>query len=209
MRITGYACEKCGREFQFEYDCKRHEEHCGVKHKFTCDKCGKSIEYSPDIYSDSYFEMEGCHTINLGRPGYGSGLDGCDVCFDLCDDCLIELINSFTIEGQEKVYNSGSNTFLSSEDWIRVHKGEMPDEEMEEKHMYSPRQIKAYQERFPVCDKVNIVEYSDGSKGSRCPFGAFGESDGNYGRNISSECFQCEQFKERNGEIKVIHDSNY
>jgi hypothetical protein len=82
---------------------------------FKCDKCGFEREYTPNS-----FDEEGCWNISLGRAGYGSTLDGCEVDFDLCDKCLRELVDSFTIEGQERVLNSGSNQYGSSEDWIKA-----------------------------------------------------------------------------------------
>jgi len=213
-----YICEKCDKEFNSQRECERHEENCQVIHNFLCDKCGKIIKYVLDMDGmngdniNLYWNSEECHHINLGRPGYGSGLDGCEVDFNLCDDCLRELIDSFTIEGQEKVINSGSNQYLSSEDWIRLHNGEMSDEEMEENHMYSPRQIKAYEERFPVCSNVKIIVYNDESSGARCPYGASGDKDGSTRNgNGDNHCFGCESFKEREEgqEIPIVKDKEY
>jgi hypothetical protein len=207
-KIETYACSNCDDTFDNEYECNKHEETCGKSIINTCDKCGCQEDVGDDEYG---WKSEGWYPINLGRPGYGSGLDGCDVAFLLCDDCLINFIQSFTVEGQEKVFNSGSNQYLSTEDWIRVEKGEMPDEEMEEKHMYSPRQIKAYEEQFPICDKVKIVEYKDGSRGSNCPLGAFGDEYGNCGLNPSTSCFNCEMYNKRHeGEkIDITHNEHY
>jgi len=209
-----YVCEKCEKEFNSERECGDHEKNCQVIHRFLCDKCGKTIEYCLDIESDNfntYWNSEECHRIDLGRPGYGSGLDGCEVNFNLCDDCLIELINSFTIEGREKVINSGSNQYLSSEDWIRLQKGEMSDEEMEENHMYSPRQNKAYEERFPICNRVEIIVYEDSSSGSRCPYGAFGDKiGGTKDSGGDNNCFECKSFKVRElgQEIPMVNDDH-
>jgi hypothetical protein len=101
---------------------EEHEKNCGVLHQFICDKCGEVIEYSDDVYSSHYSEREECHRFNEGQAGYGSGFDGCDIAFDLCDYCLSELVKSFTWEGQAALYNSGSNRHSSNEDWIRVHR---------------------------------------------------------------------------------------
>jgi hypothetical protein len=153
---------------------------------FVCDKCGQVITFS-----------ERCHHINLGRPGYGSGLDGCDVEFNLCDDCLIAFINTFTVEGQEKVHNSGSNAYLDTDTWIKLHKGEMSDEEKEEHGLISNRQRQAYYERYPVCSRVKIKEYNDGSKGSSCG-SAFGKGNGEADSlNVWTECYGCESFRQR------------
>lgn len=205
-KVEVYHCEKCDLEFNDEEECLEHESSCGKPIINKCDKCGTEEDVGDDEYG---WKSEGWYHIDLGRPGYGSGLDGCEVQFSLCDDCLISFIDSFTIEGQEKVINSGSNAYLSSEDWIRVHKGEMPDEEMEAKGMYSPRQIKAYEERFPTCSNVYINEYKDGSKGSRCNLNAFGDENGNCGLNVSSKCFDCSLYKKREDgeqvEVKFIY----
>lgn len=205
-----FYCERCNGEFNSKYECEEHEKNCGVTKKFVCDKCGKVTEYlkgTPRNADECFLQcnIEGCHTINLGRPGYGSKLDGCDVEFNLCDDCLVELIESFTLEGQANIHNSGSNTYGTNEEWIRYQKGEMTDEEIEEYGCYSPRQIKAYQERFPMCNKVKIIEYSDGSKGSRCINLAHGEEDGTCDKyNISNACYQCKYFEERGEKEEIL-----
>lgn len=82
---------------------------------FQCDKCGKESEYevSSDNYEDA-ITIEGCWSINLGQAGYGSGLDGSNVKFDLCDKCLCEFIETFKYKS--RIYNSGTN--YSYEDYI-------------------------------------------------------------------------------------------
>jgi ribosome-associated toxin RatA of RatAB toxin-antitoxin module len=87
----------------------------------------------------------------------------------------------------------------------------MPDEEMEEKGMYSPRQIKAYKERFPTCDKVSIIEYKDGSRVSRCIYWAFGDEHGQCGLNTSNKCFDCASYskREERQSILVKYDTTY
>lgn len=63
---------------------------------FQCDKCGKEFGYDPQsvTYHD-YILQQKCWTIDLGKAGYGSSLDGCDIKFDLCDDCLYEFVSTF------------------------------------------------------------------------------------------------------------------
>jgi hypothetical protein len=201
--INQYACEKCESLFDYEEECIEHKETCGTPNINKCDKCGSEEDVTNDEYG---WKSEGWYYIDLGRPGYGSGFDGCDVSFLICDNCLHDFVNSFTLEGQEKIHNSGSNQYLSTEDWLRVHRDEMPDEEMEEKGMYSPRQVKAYNERFPTCKNVKITEYKDGSRGSRCLRFAFGDRNGQCGINVSEECFGCTFYKKRNEgeEIEVV-----
>lgn len=76
--------------------------------KHQCYKCGKETEYNQDseIYTD-VIKSQSCWTIDLGQAGYGSALDGCEVKFDLCDECLDGIINTFL--HKDRIYNSGSN----------------------------------------------------------------------------------------------------
>lgn len=111
-----YYCEKCDYEFEDPNECMLHEKECQQERIHTCFKCGKETKY----IKDTMLENE-CWSIYLGRAGYGSGLDGCDVEFDLCDDCLIAFVNSFTKEGQDMVFNSGSNYYLSNEEYDKLH----------------------------------------------------------------------------------------
>lgn len=111
-----YWCEKCGEDFSNRDKCLDHEKKCNPIVIFKCDKCGKTIKYSKN--KNEYYSKQmknRCWSIDLGRAGYGSRLDGSDIDFDLCDDCLIEIINSFTPEGIEKIKNSGSNTYYEDE----------------------------------------------------------------------------------------------
>ena len=75
--------------------------------------------------------------------------------------------------------------------------------------MYSPSEIKAYEDRFPNCKHVEIKVYNDGSSNSECLFSAFGDENGSYGSNVSDKCFLCSCYEERTGEIKVVDLSNH
>lgn len=187
--------------FPSSSECEEHEVSCSTIETRWCYKCGKYEEWdSKDELA--FMHDERWHHIDLGRPGYGSSLDGCEVNFMICDDCLYAFVDSFVIEGQEKIHNSGSNADLPTDIWIKEAKGELTDEEYEECGMYSPRQIKVYQERFPQCKHVSIVEQGN-NRFSRCPYGAFGDSDGNADElNACSECFNCQAFKIRDGDIQ-------
>lgn len=117
-----------------------NEEDC------LCSKCGK-------------VQDEDMLKVDLGQAGYDSAFDGSFVRFNVCDNCLIEfkshpsesynfpdyldaprkyddflyrLVKSFPLEHQEPILNSGSNTYLSSEDWIRYESGEISDIEKHE-----------------------------------------------------------------------------
>jgi len=72
--------------------------------KFICSKCGTDINLENDKYG---YSLDRCHEIRLGRVGYGSIFDGCDLNFNLCDDCLYKFIQSFTEKGKNKVMQSG------------------------------------------------------------------------------------------------------
>ena len=69
-----------------------------------CIKCGKNKWQdirNDDIYSEKW------HNINLGKMGYGSYLDGYYVNFELCDKCLVEIIDSFIYK--DNIYKTGNN----------------------------------------------------------------------------------------------------
>ena len=77
--------------------------------KYICSKCGKSIELDDDYTDtdDKYeqeWDAEQFHMFSIPYVGYGSSFDGCNGEFTLCDDCLYELVDSFTAEGKEKVW---------------------------------------------------------------------------------------------------------
>lgn len=115
--IEKFICEKCDEEFDTKEVCLDHEKTCGLEHSFTCMKCGKTIKWVED---DGFAKckINGCWDFNLGRAGFGSSFDGCDLHMQVCDDCLRGFVDSFTIEGREHIFNSGSNTYGSKEDWI-------------------------------------------------------------------------------------------
>lgn len=203
---TSFGCEKCEEEFQSEEDCMKHEQNCSKIESRWCYKCGKTASWEKgDTWS--FAEEQSWHHFDIGQAGYGSGFDGCEIAFVLCDQCLSEFISSFVLEGQEKVDNSGSNCYLPTEVWLKEKRGELTDEEYEEWGMCSPRQEKAYKERFPVCNNVKIKAYKDGSRGSNCSRGASGDGEGKCRIDVSDECFGCTVFKQRKGEIEVFYQS--
>ena len=174
--------------------------------KFTCSKCGKELEVDNDYLDDDNkyaqaWDAEEFHKFHVGYCGYGSSFDGCNGDFTLCDDCLQELVSSFTMEGKEKVWNTGDNHDCDTETWIKFGNGELTDEEVETETPYlSKRQINAYKERYPLCDKVKNYIYNDESSGSHCHHCAFGELDGKLDScdNIFHDCFNCPDFNKRN-----------
>ncbi len=89
---TIYYCEKCGKSYTDSDACLEHENSCDNMVTFMCHKCGK-IETWYDNDRDSLVKKNSCHTVNLGYMGYGSKLDGKCIVFDICDDCLICMID--------------------------------------------------------------------------------------------------------------------
>ncbi len=106
-----FVCRRCGEYFDEFMDCVNHEKNCGNVSTFKCYKCGKEISWNNNDVGAIAIENR-CHYINLGRMGYGSELDGCDIEFQLCDDCLVEFIN--TLKLKDNIYNSGSNYYEES-----------------------------------------------------------------------------------------------
>lgn len=173
---------------------------------------------------------------SISYRGYGSIFDNCRFTVQLCKKCdkpeykewfyeepkmedycevyqyeekIEELINSFPIENQEYVWNGMDGYWMERQDWIDMQLGILPDEKYEEYGMYSPRQIKAYEERFTTCEHPVNVVYSDGSKGCWCPFGAHGEYGQQVSPNISDECYGCEYYKKRETPIKKMDRDTY
>ena len=110
--IKQYKCEICGEYFKDEQVCLEHENNCGKTIIHNCSKCGKKESY--DSKSNETFIIENqWHNFDLGKLGYGSKLDGCHIDFEICDDCLVDLIDSFTESKSESIYSSESG-FTSS-----------------------------------------------------------------------------------------------
>lgn len=126
---------------------------------------------------------------------------------------IIDFVNTFPIEGQELFWNrcayGACADNMDSQDWIDMQLGILPDEKYKEYGMYSPSEIKAYEERFPTCEHPVNVVYSDDSKGCWCPFGASGEYGQQISPNISDECYGCEHYKKRETPIKEMDRDTY
>lgn len=124
---------------------------------------------------------------------------------------IFDYVNKMPLAGQELFYNYYANGEcayynMDSQDWIDYELGILPHEKCKEYGMYSPQEIKAYNDRFPNCNNVEIKIYKDGSRGSKCFFGAFGDKEGNCDSNISDHCYMCSHYKERTGKIKVVDE---
>ncbi|PAD91666.1 hypothetical protein [Shouchella clausii] len=65
-----------------------------VAKTITCNKCGKSADIKEGDYSDLHFKREEFPTIELSF-GYGSKWDTERWSFNLCEECLESLVESF------------------------------------------------------------------------------------------------------------------
>lgn len=87
-----YQCENCNETFPNFYDCQDHEKRCGkVEIILRCDVCDKTETVdSNDIW---LFSKENrYHKVNISG-GYGSLLDGENVSFKICDQCVESIID--------------------------------------------------------------------------------------------------------------------
>ena len=163
------------------------------------------------------------HTYSIYGRGYGSDYDNFNSKFQLCDDCakdeyktwtdeechwegvmlcgevykyegnISALLKSFPLEAKELFYNrfaTGANAdTMKPQDWIDFQVGEL-----------------SYKERFPNCACVTVKKNKDGSQGSKCPYGAFGDEIGNADSNTSCKCYMCSYYKPRDGDINIIDE---
>ena len=128
------------------------------------------------------------------------------------EDNICEFISTLPIEGRELFYErfaseSGAG-HMSDQDWIDYELDILPHEKCKEYGYYSPQEKNAYKDRFSKCKHVEAKIYGDGSKGSKCFRNAFGDGNGNCELNISGECYLCDFFEERDGELKVVNVTN-
>lgn len=180
-------------------------------------------------------KKKGLHSYYIRGRGYGSMFDGQDCVLNLCADCdndsirvavdevpektelgeryiheseILDYVNSLPVEGRELFENRFSEVFhMEPQDWIDYELDELSDEKCHNYDLYSPKDISAYNERFPVCMHVANVLWDDGSRGAWCPFGAHGD----YGpevHSVSTECAKCRYFGRREGNTPEISGSD-
>ena len=166
-----------------------------------CDCCGKGFEPDPDGFDN------GVKTLSASF-GYGSDFDEETWVWEMCTDCLIEMIKTFkypprgfmspwSLGDVEKDRQKVFDKWKKTGEWD--HFMDYTDEEIEALGFYSPRQDKAYEERFPVCGNRYIVKWSDGSGGIECPRGV-----DEHGNN-RDQCLNCELFRnEPNKELPIV-----
>lgn len=178
------------------------------------------------------------HIYPVSCRGYGSIYDMMDTRFQCCDECdipefekwffenpiiddyvenykyednIYRLIKNLPLESQE-LFENRFNTEdypMEPQDWIDYELGELPHEKCNEYSLYSPEEKTAYREKFSTCEQVVNVVYNDDSKGSRCPFGAFGDYDQKVSINIWEECYGCKYYKKREHPIRTINDDDF
>lgn len=62
--------------------------------RVVCNGCGKEILVNDGIAKEDYFEAT--HTF-----GYFSKADGKQISFELCEDCLLQMLKGFSIPAKE------------------------------------------------------------------------------------------------------------
>ena len=125
------------------------------------------------------------------------------------EDDILKYVRQMPLAGQELfknhyAYGACANYSMEAQDRIDYELDILPHEKCKEYGYYSPQEINAYKDRFPNCKHVKINVYSDGSKGSKCFKSAFGDGEGKCDLNISDECYMCDSFEERDGEIIIV-----
>ncbi len=91
-----FICEKCNKEFINEGECLEHELNCKNETIFTCHKCGELTKWSND--NPSSLKANQCHNIDLGLIGYGSKLENYNIDINLCDNCIVQFIETLKIK---------------------------------------------------------------------------------------------------------------
>lgn len=168
-----------------------------------------------DNFSTSLQLCDACYEESTrDKPIWNmKSLDDNDIYDDsyLYDNEMSSYLHNLPLESRELVFNRNSygacaDCNMKPQDYIDYELDELPHNKCKQYRMYSPQERAAYKERFPNCECVKIKKYSDGSQGSSCPYGAFGDKNGNIGLNIANECYMCTHYKPRCGDIKVIDE---
>jgi len=130
------------------------------------------------------------------------------------EDEILKFVEQMPLAGQELFYNRYAtgefvNFHMEAQDWIDYKLNILPHEKCKEYGLYSPQEIQAYKERFPICQHPVNVIYEDESKGCWCPFGAYGEYGQKIGLDICDECYECKYFEKRRTPIKYISEKDW
>lgn len=159
-----------------------------------CDDC-----YIESIKDKPIWNMESLDDKNMYDDSY------------LYDNEMSSYLHSLPLESRELVFNRNAygacaGFRMKPQDYIDYELNELPHKICKHYCVYSPEEKTAYKERFPNCGCVEIIKYSDGSQGSKCPYGAFGDKDGNIDLNISDKCYMCTHYNPRQGDIKMVNE---
>lgn len=197
------------------------------KNTNICMKClKKNAKHTYSIYGRGYgsiydnFNSEVCLCDDCNKSEYKEWFD--ETCsyedenefYEMYrfEKNIDDLVSSFPLPGQELFYNrfadgAGADYVMDPQDWIDYELDELSHEKCKEYGVISPEERKAYSERYPHCQCVVIKEYSDGSRGSRCEYGAFGDGEGKADLfNTRTECYACPHFVPRDGDIKIVNE---
>jgi len=90
------------RKIKKEIECHSCGKEIIILEDILCNKCGKTCK----IYIDrehKHYNYEGLRATV--HAGFGSSLDGLNLKFDLCDNCLIGLIKDFRIPFEAEEYD--------------------------------------------------------------------------------------------------------
>lgn len=190
---------------------------------------------NPDITCCSCLkEYDRINEIHINALGYGSAFDGCSTRLNLCDECykqtnpewwklrliddeweghyeyeneILDYVGTLPLAGQELFKNRyDAEYYMEPQDWIDYELEILPHEKCKSYGRYSIDEIKAYQNRFPTCDKVYKKVYKDGSAGCWCPRKAHGNADGSCSANTSTECYMCTKYSVRKGVMNEINE---
>lgn len=198
------------------------KEIVAIKDHSICMKClQKKATHKYVIYGRGYgSDFDGTHTHlqlcdDCHSEEYHEWFDESPTMEEYCEtykheETIHTLIKSLPIEAQELFHNTFADGWTShhmeAQDWIDYEIGELPHETCKEYHLYSPQEIKAYEDRFPTCNNVFLKVYGDNSSACWCTFGASGDKDGSCGLNTSSQCYQCTNYIPRTDNMKVISE---
>lgn len=194
-----------------------------INHKNICMSCLKETDHLivytcfgrgyGSNFDNSGTKLQVCS--NCDKPDFYLWYNEKPIMDDYCEtykyeELIWEHANTLPLQAQELFFNTfRQGEYMEQQDWIDMELGILPDEKYEEYCMYSPSQIKAYEERFPTCEHpVNII-YNDNSKVCKCPFGAFGDYGQKLDVNISDECHNCSHYKIRETPIKELDKNTY
>ncbi len=92
---------------------------------------------------------------------------------------ILKFVNQMPLAGRELFHNryaygACADYKMEPQDYIDYELEILSHDKCKEYGYYSPNEIKAYQEKFPICEYPYKKVYNDGSFSCWCPFGAYG-----------------------------------